>query len=306
MNDHEPRIHSLDALPKAIIGKNWKSRLFWLVPLAAAAIAGFFIYSEVFSDGPTVHIYFKDAQNLEAGKSEVKYRGAQIGIVKALKLTKDHQSVDVSVSLNRGAMEVAREGSRFWIVRPQVGLAQIQGLGTIVSGNFITVDPGRGTNQTTFQGLAEAPVLDPEGAIRIVLLAERLGGVKERAPVFYRGIQIGQIFKCQLGPESQTIHILADIRTSYAPLVRMNSKFWNAGGIHVNIGLSGADISAQSAETLISGGVDLATPDISQKPVVAGTAFRLYDKPKDAWLGWAPHIQLEETSKSPEFSQISR
>lgn len=308
MSDDEPRSHSLDALPKAIVGKNWKSRVFWLVPLGAAAIAAYFIYSEMFSDGPTVHIYFKDAQNLQAGKSEVKYRGAQIGTVKALKLTKDHQSVDVSVSLNRSAADVAREGSRFWIVRPQVGIAQIQGLGTIVSGNYITVEPGRGTNQTTFHGLAEAPVMDPEGAIRVVLLAERLGGVKERAPIFYRGIQIGQIFKCELGPESQTIHILADIKKGYAPLVRMNSKFWNAGGIHVNIGLSGAEISAQSAETLVSGGVDMATPDTTQNPATPGTAFRLYEKPEDAWLAWAPRIQLEQTgnTNNPEFSQLSR
>lgn len=86
----------------------------------------------------------------------------------------------------------------------------------------------------------------------------------------------------------------------------MNSKFWNAGGIHVHIGLTGADISAQSAETLVSGGVDVATPDTNQKPAVAATAFRLYDKPEDAWLGWAPRIQLEEIPKNPEFSQFSR
>ena len=66
----------------------------------------------------------------------------------------------------------------------------------------------------------------------------------------------------------------AYIDQEYAPLVRMNSIFWNAGGINFHVGLfSGAKITAESAQTLISGGIDFATPPDFQKAATNGTVF---------------------------------
>ena len=36
------------------------------------------------------------------------------------------------------------EGTRFWIVRPRIGTGGVSGLGTLVSGAYIEVDPGPG------------------------------------------------------------------------------------------------------------------------------------------------------------------
>jgi paraquat-inducible protein B len=307
MNEQN-RPRSLEDLPKAIVQRNWKTGLFWLIPLAAAGLAGYFVYTQLLSGGPEVQISFDNAQGLQAGKSDVKYRGAEIGTVKNIQLAKDAKRVNITISLIGSAADVARDGSRFWIVKPEIGIEEIRAPRTIVSGNYITVEPGRGKRRTTFIGLAEPPIVEPEGALRVVLFSERLGAIKKRSPIFYRGIQVGKVFDAELGPESQTIHILADIQKHYRPLLRMNSKFWNAGGIHVNIGLTGADVSAQSAETLVSGGIDFATPDTTEKEAPRGTAFRLYDKPEDAWLAWAPRIKLgeEPQTNGAEFSQNSR
>ena len=285
---------SFEELPQAKIEKNWKRWLIWIVPIGAAALAAWFIYSDLLKGGPTLHILFDNAAGLQKGKSQVQYRGAQIGDVKDIRLTKDHRQVDVIVSIDRSADSIAREGSRFWIVKPQVGVEEIRGLRTIVSGDYITVEQGSGKRQMRLRGLSEAPVLEAKGTRRIVLLAEKSGSLKARSPVFYRGIQVGEVFSLDLGHSSQTIQITVDIRKRYAPLVRMNSKFWNAGGIHANLSLSGLNIAAQSSEALISGGIDFATPDVSEKEAPAGTSFRLYDKPEDSWLGWSPPIELDE------------
>lgn len=294
---------SVDDLPRAKIEKNWKTYFIWLVPVAALLLAAWFIYSNVFKGGPTLNIYFDSAEGLEKGKSEMKYRGARIGEVREIKLTKDHSRVEVTVALDKSASSVAREGSRFWIVKPQVGVAQITGLRTIVSGNYITVEPGNGKEQTRFTGLEAPPVVEPPGTLRIVLLAEKTGSLKEKSPVFYRGVQVGEVFKLDLGHESQTIQITVDIHQPYTPLVRMNSKFWNAGGIHANISLSGLNIAAESAEALLSGAIVFATPDTTEKKAPPQTTFRLYDKPEDAWLGWSPAIKLESTNSAPPSRQ---
>lgn len=294
MNDTPASDPLCKDLPKAKVSKDWKTYFFWLVPLGAACLAAYFIYINT-DKGPKIHIYFADASGLQPGTSEVKYRGGVVGKVEDLKLTPDQQQIDVVVSLKKEARGLAREQSQFWIVRAQIGATQITGLGTVVSGDFITVEPGGGKPATQFQGLGEAPVVAPPTTLKIMLLTERVESIQPRAPVFYRGLQVGEVSKCDLGPDAQTIQITVEIQKPYIPLVRMNSVFWKAGGINVNVGLSGANLSAQSLKTLIAGGIDFATPDTSQKSAPPGTSFRLYEKPKDEWLAWSPAIQINES-----------
>jgi paraquat-inducible protein B len=295
----QERRPDLEKLPKAKKGRDWKAYFFWVVPVAAVALAAWFIYSDAINKGPKLHIYFADASGLEAGKSKMKYRGAEIGKVEEIALTPDRQHVDVEVALEKSAKGLARENSKFWIVRAQVSVAQIQGLGTIMSGDYLTVEPGDGKPATKFQGLAQAPVIPSPGALQIELLSERAGSMKPDTPVFYRGIQVGKVSASELGPHAQTVRATVDIEKRYAPLVRMNSMFWNAGGINVNVGLTGADISAQSARTLLGGGIDFATPDTTQKQALPGTSFRLYDKAQEAWQAWAPAIDLGPSAAMP-------
>jgi paraquat-inducible protein B len=84
-------------------------------------------------------------------------------------------------------------------------------------------------------------------------------------------------------------------------LVRVNSKFWNAGGLDFRFGLfRGAEISAESAKTLLSGGIEFATPTTFGEPASDGAVFRLYDKPDDAWKDWMPLIQLNLSDQAAE------
>jgi paraquat-inducible protein B len=90
------------------------------------------------------------------------------------------------------------------------------------------------------------------------------------------------------------VNILTRIRPEYAPLVRLNSKFLNAGGIDIRIGLfKGAQISTQSAQTLLSGGIEFATPQEIGPAAMNGAVFDLNETPKDAWKEWAPVIPLQ-------------
>ena len=104
----------------------------------------------------------------------------------------------------------------------------------------------------------------------------------------------------QLGENAQGVMVRARVRQEYAPLVRMNSKFWNAGGIDVRIGLfKGAEISAQSAQTLLSGGIEFATPREPGEAAANGAIFELNEKPKDEWKNWAPFIPQHLSGQAP-------
>ncbi|MBJ6727842.1 PqiB family protein [Geomesophilobacter sediminis] len=293
MNGTGEGTHPGEKLPRAEVRRNWRRYLFWLIPLGAILIAGWIVYADVIRKGPTLHIYFDNAVGLQQGKSQMKFRGVQVGKVKEIELTPDTRMVKVTVALDQGTDSLAREGSIFWVERARIGLNEITGLQTIMGGAYLTVEPGKGKRQTEFRGVPEAPATQKEEpGRRVVLLAEKLGSVKEHSPVTYHGIQVGEVHQAELGPTAQTVRIFLNIDRKYAPLVRMNSKFWNAGGVNISVGLGGIDITAQSARTLLTGGIGFATPDANQPEAHDGAAFRLYDKAEESWLRWFPEIPL--------------
>jgi paraquat-inducible protein B len=279
-------------LPKAKIQKDALSWFFWTLPVGAAALCGWFLLHDFVFAGPTVTIYFDQADGLQVQNTMVKYRGINIGQVESLKLADGGQRVAVRAKLQHFATDLARQGSVFWIVRPELKLGAISGLRTIVSGNYVTVQPGGGARTNVFVGAEQAPI-QPIPSINITLLADNLGSLENQSPVFYRGIQVGEVMDFQLGKNAENVIVHARIRQDYAPLVRVDSKFWNAGGINVHVGLfSGLEMNAESAQTLVSGGVAFATPEKYGAPATNGTVLLLNDKEDTSWEQWNPIIPL--------------
>jgi paraquat-inducible protein B len=281
-------------LPRAVEKRGWNMSPVWIVPLAASAFLGYLAYQWFIEKGSSVIVRFQDGKGIEVGKTMVRYRGVQIGTVTDLRLTKDLKNVEVTAQLTGSSAELAREGAQFWIVRPEVSAGSIRGLGTLVAGNYIQAEPGRGAKTNRFTGVENPPLILPgqTNGLRVNLLAAQLRSMSPGSPVFYRGIKVGQVVQNQLSSEAQTVQIEIYVQPQFANLVRKNSEFWNAGGIDAKVTLFGADISAQSLQALVTGGIAFATPNAPEKPAPNGTTFRLYDRAREEWLNWAPSIKL--------------
>ena len=285
-------------LPQAKIERSRFSWFLWLIPIAAALLCAWYVCRDYIFAGPTITIYFQNAEGLQEQNSIVQYRGVKIGEVGTLKLMKDQQRVSVTAKLDTSAAGIAREGSVFWIVRPELKLGSVSGLRTIVLGNYITVQPGNGSPTNLFIGAEKEPI-EPIQALDIQLLATKLDSLQPQSPVFYRGIQVGEVLDCRLSDDARAVLIHARIGEQYAPLVRMNSKFWNAGGIDFHLGLfSGAKLTAESAQTLISGGIAFATPPDFQKAATNGAIFSLNEKSDAEWEKWSPAIPLHSVPEA--------
>lgn len=287
-------------LPKAVIKKARPAWLLWLIPLGAAALCVWFVYRDFVVSGPLITIYFQNTEGLQEGNTTVQYRGAQIGEVKNLSVSKDLKRVEVTARLTGQAKDVAREGSIFWIVRPELRVGTVSGLSTIVSGEYITVRPGQGAPTNVFTAAEGAPPKEMPHALIINIHTAALNSLRNHSPIFYRGVEVGQVLSYQLAQNARGVMIQARVHEEYAPLVRMNSKFWNAGGIDVRFGLfKGAEISAQSASTLLSGGIEFATPPEPGEAARNGVVFELNQTPKEAWKDWAPLIPLHLAGQAP-------
>jgi paraquat-inducible protein B len=289
-------------LPSAVIKKGRLTWLLWLVPLGAACLCAWFAWQDVISTGPTIRMYFENADGVEVKNTEVKFRGANVGEVTGITLTKDGQHVMVTAQLDRSARNLAQAGSVFWIVRPELKVGSISGLRTIISGEYIAVKPGDGLATNSFNGVESEPVSSQPGSLEINLIATRLGSVEEQTPVSYRGIQVGEVLNYQLGGDGREVVIRACIWKEYAPLVRTESKFWNAGELSLHAGLfRGIEISADSPRAIISGGIEFATPPDAQNLATNGAAFIFNDTPDEKWKSWAPTtVTLHLPAEAPQ------
>jgi hypothetical protein len=76
-------------------------------------------------------------------------------------------------------------------------------------------------------------------------------------------------------------------------LVRANSRFWNASGVNVKLGVGGLDVRTDSLESILEGGIEFATPNSPGPQAKTGKLFALNDEPEATWLAWAPKIWLD-------------
>src|SRR5215469_15320650 len=125
-----------DALPdlpqaKPVQGSRWRMQIVWLVPIVALLIGGWLAVKAVLEEGPTVTISFRTGDGLEAGKTKIKYKDVDIGIVKSVTLSHDHKRVIATGELVKDATDMLVDNTRFWVMRPRIAGGTVSGLGTL-------------------------------------------------------------------------------------------------------------------------------------------------------------------------------
>lgn len=289
-----------NSLPEVVTTKHSRFSIIWVVPLIALAVAGWLAYDSFARRGPDIKITFKDGSGLIAGKTEIQYLGVKVGQIEKVHLDEKLSQVVVSARLEKSAAGLATQGAEFWVVRPQIGIGGVRGLDTLISGPYIGVSPGDGSNPVTeYTGLPEQPPASPkQPGLNLILQAEELGSLAIGDPVYYREFQVGEVDQVYLADDARTVHAHIHIKPEYAPLVHENTRFWNASGIGMDLGLFGAKVKTESLSAILSGGVAFATPPNDQMgaPAASGAVFKLFDEPEDDWSKWSPTIQLPNTS----------
>jgi paraquat-inducible protein B len=186
----------------------------------------------------------------------------------------------VTVKMDKEAANMLREDTRFWVVRARVGAGAISGLGTILSGAYIQLDPGTGKHSKggDYVGL-EVPPLTPADApgIRLTLHSEQAGSLGEGDVIVYRGFKVGRIEGITFDSEKQLVIYDAFIDAPYDELVTTNTRFWNASGVSISASASGVEVTTGSMETILLGGVAFANlPGMpAGKEVDSGAIFKL-------------------------------
>jgi paraquat-inducible protein B len=243
-------------------GKRHRVSAVWIVPILAALVGIGIAVRQQMNEGPTIRIHFRSAEGVEAGKTSVKYKDIEIGKVEAVTLSEDYSHIVVTAKIEKSAEKLIVEGTRFWVVKPRVSLSGVSGIGTLLSGNYIRMEPGTsGRPGRVFTGLETPPPVTSDVPGRVFLLrADTLGSLGAGSPVYYRRLNVGQVISYALADDGKSVIIRIFLNAPFDRFVTPNTRFWEASGIDVTAGADGFTLRSESLLALLVGGIAFETP----------------------------------------------
>ena len=271
------------SIPKPVIvrARRLQFSLVWLVPLVALLVGVVLVVRTLMQTGPLITISFPNAEGLEPGRTEVRFKEVVVGRVTKVGFSPDRGRVLATVRLDKSAASLAVSDTQFWVVRPRISTAGVSGLSTLFSGAYIDTDAGESVQELThFTGLEVPPfALRGEPGRRFVLDATDLGSLEVGSPVYYRRTRVGRVVGYALDPKRDVLEVQVLIEAPNDTLVTPQTRFWNAGGIDVNVNASGLSVNTESIASLVVGGIAFANPPGSAKTgaAVAGQRFVLFN-----------------------------
>ena len=276
-------------LPEAVAvpRRRFAPQLIWIVPIVAVLVGGWLAVKAILERGPVITITFKTAEGLEAGKTKIKYKDVEIGLVKTVTLSPDRKNVVATAELSKQTESFLVEDTRFFVVRPRVTAGGVSGLGTLLSGGYIGIDIGKSkTTRRDFVGLEEAPmVASDEPGRRFLLRANELGSIDAGTLIYFRKVTVGQVIGEQLDKDGKGVTFTIFVNAPYDQYVTSGTRFWNASGIDISVGATGIEVRTESLVSVLVGGIAFQSdPEaVPGPPAEANTVFTLFPNRTEAF-----------------------
>lgn len=265
---------------KVVTERKRSLSLVWVIPIVAALIGGWLVIKTIMNQGPTITIQFENAYGLEAGKTHIKYKDFDVGVVSTIVLAPDRDHFIVTAQLVKEAKAFLVDDTEFWVVRPRFSGGQVSGINTLLSGSYIGIDPGKSSKeQLKFTGLEIPPAITSDRTGKeFVLRANTLGSLEVGSPINYRGFGVGDVVSYQLDKDGKGVAVRIFVNAPYDQLVTENTRFWNSSGINLDLSANGIKLDTDSVASILIGGLSFDTPAGSPptKPVAAQSAFTLF------------------------------
>jgi paraquat-inducible protein B len=156
-----------------------------------------------------------------------------------------------------------KKDSQFWIVSPRISHKGIYGLNTLFSGSYIELVPGSSKVKSyKYMGLEEPPAT-PAGTpgLHITLNSADQFAYSVGDPVVYKGLTVGQFEDVHFNLEEQVVYYNVFIRSPYHELITTNTRFWDVGGMRVDLTAEGISVETGNLQSLLTESVTFGLPE---------------------------------------------
>ncbi|RUR30469.1 intermembrane transport protein PqiB [Vreelandella nanhaiensis] len=289
MGNESPIFNEEPDLNKAKPSRQTRLSPIWIVPIVAIIIGLWLVYDNYTSRGTLITLTMNNAEGIEAGNTLIRSRNVEIGRVQSVQLSDDLSHAVITARIQPQADSMLREDSRFWVVKPRIGREGISGLGTVLSGAYIQLEPGNSEEQRREFPVSDVPPVATSGmaGLNINLISQLGNSLRVGDPVSYQGYTVGRVEETSFDPESRTMHHQVFIEEPYAQLVTDSTRFWTSSAVDFRLDANGFRVNVESFEALLGGGVTFGVPeDLPMgRPVEPGAQFNLYTDEDDAREG---------------------
>ena len=249
------------SFPKAHVAASpWRfldgAGLMWAIAGGCALLAIVLIWQARKPAGKEIVIHFEQGYGLAPG-DPLRLRGIDVGEVESVTLGQELETVRVSARLSPESSGLAREGSRFWIERPQVQMGNVRGLDTLVGPKYIGVQPGDGAAQTEFQGVPSPRQFAGSEAIGVTISFRQGHGLTVGAQVRFRGTNVGEIVAIELDETLNHVLVHAELNRDAGRLAQEGAQFWIE---RAEVGMA----QVRGLDTLIAGAYLAAAPGMME------------------------------------------
>ncbi len=281
MTNEDLTSEATEAVLPAVVKKKQSFSLIWFVPLVALAVGGWLLFKTISERGPQIEIQFRNAEGIEAGKTKVKFKNVDVGLVKSVHLNDGLSNVVLDVQMNAEMEPYLTDRTRFWVVRARVGAGKVTGLSTLLSGAYLGMDPiADGEPTDTFKGLESPPTVTFDTPGRFYQLkAADLGSLHENSPVFFRKIQVGHVVNYSLSGDGKELDIRIFVEAPHHKKVFKTTKFWNSEGLDIKLDSTGVRVNTESLLSILAGGISFGNLESLGNTELAAenTVFALYE-----------------------------
>lgn len=300
-----PDLPDMDVIPTK--RSPWRNlSLVWLVPILALIISMGVAWQSYNNKGTLITIVFKDAAGITPKDTTIRFRDVIIGAVEDVSFSKDMSHVEVSARIHKDVAATLSPETLFWVVRPEVSARGISGLSTVLSGVYIDAawTPIEASSSRAFEGLSETPLIRPghEGT-RIMIRSKNGSSLTPGAPVFFRGMEVGQLDTPRLSETGDSTDVEAFINAPFDKFLTTDSRFWNVSGFSVTLGPAGLNLNVASLGSLLTGGVAFENIVSGGSPVTDNTMFRLFEDETAARDSIFTQVSANSVTMSVVFSE---
>ena len=280
----------------ARIGLLNKSAWMFLALTAACLVFALYLgFRSTIPSGELITIHFADGYGLK-DEDALRYRGITIGQVEEIRLRDDLAGVDVDLRLRADGEAVAREGSVFWVERPQLSLARMSGLETVVGAKYVGVIPGApdAPRANEFVGQENPPRLRQSSDVSVLVRFKDGNGIESGDAVKFRGVIVGEVSDVRLDENFEFVEVRAQLVDRAKVLAQTGTVFWvERPKVNFRDGIRGL-------ETLVGGKYLAMMPNPSDGQ--PQTEFDGAEKPPANWQDWTPFSRIGQAWSKDEIN----
>jgi paraquat-inducible protein B len=289
---------------KTPVAKKKKSIIFlaWLMPIVAIIISYGLLQEYYDKNGKQVTIYVDDIKGLNLRKSHVEYRGVKIGDLVGIEPDKENINrfkIDVTIYKNFDYM--IKDGSKFWIVSPQVSIDKIDNIGAVLTGDYIeTLPPSEDISKLKAlkdKYIFTAEVQKPLQKGKTIELLSNDGAISNGAKVLYKGIVVGEIYSKELQKNSNINYGIL-IYNKYKELLTNSSLFFKNTPVDFKISATDLNLKVPPIKHFITGSISF----INDHKLINKDKNYLYDSKEE--LYYNDDIYILKLSENQEFKYI--